>query len=116
METQLDICTNRDYCRDNLKVYEKYNGVCIRFLSGTPGPLPVGKLTEVRGLEEVSQIPGVKSADFYNRFKGLSLPETIPTLNDGSDRFFFIVTAANDFETARKINLKAEDKLNFLVQ
>jgi biotin carboxylase len=68
--------------------------LAIRFLTASPGPLPVGRLRSITGLDEVRNAPGVLEADLY-----LQPGETIrPVQVDADRRGYVIATGADPLE------------------
>ncbi len=68
--------------------------VAIRFLTAKPGPLPVGTVRRVGGLERVLQSPGVVQADCF-----LKEGDTIrPVQVDGDRRGYVIAVGATNVE------------------
>jgi biotin carboxylase len=66
----------------------------IRFLTARPGPLPVGKVTRVSGLERVREAPGVVQADVF-----LQEGETIrPVRLDGDRRGYVIAVGQTNVQ------------------
>jgi biotin carboxylase len=66
----------------------------IRFLTARPGPLPVGKVKRVSGLERVREAPGVVQADVF-----LQEGETIrPVRLDGDRRGYVIAVGQTNVQ------------------
>ena len=66
----------------------------IRFLTARPGPLPVGRVKKVSGLERVLKAPGVVQADVF-----LEEGETIrPVRLDGDRRGYVIATGKTNVQ------------------
>jgi len=66
----------------------------IRFLTARPGPLPVGKVTKVGGLDRVLRAPGVVQADVF-----LQVGEVIrPVRLDGDRRGYVIATGQTNVQ------------------
>jgi biotin carboxylase len=116
METWLDMFVKRDFSITDVTERDSYGGVSIRFLSGPPGPLPAGRLLGVDGMAAARGLDGVRYADFYNKFKQVEPPKAVPTLRDGSDRFFCCITTGDTYEAALVLNHKAETMLRFVVE
>ncbi|MGE4297193.1 MAG: hypothetical protein AB7E47_04115 [Desulfovibrionaceae bacterium] len=115
MATWFDISVDKAFSAGDVARLDAHGGVCIRFLSGPPGPLPQGRLHDVEGLAAVRAMPGVRFADFYNKFNQVTLPDAIPPLRDGSDRFFCCITTGDTYDDALALNRKAESMLRFVV-
>ncbi len=64
--------------------------LAIRFLTARPGPLPVGRLVSVNGLERVLAAPGVIDAGLYLRLGELIKPVQV----DADRRGYVIATGA----------------------
>lgn len=60
--------------------------VAIRFLTADPGPLPVGELVSIEGLERVRAAPGVLEASLY-----LRIGETINPVQVDADRRGYVI-------------------------
>lgn len=116
MEVWLDMFVKRDFGMQDAVERDRYEAVSVRFFSGPPGPLPVGRLLAVEGLDAVRALDGVRYADFYNKFKQVELPKAIPPLRDGSDRFFCCITTGDTYGAALALNRKAEAMLHFVVE
>ena len=73
---------------DELVVPRISRPTAIRFLTAHPGPLPVGKVRKVGGLDRVLEAPGVDQADVF-----LQVGEVIrPVRLDGDRRGYVIAT------------------------
>jgi biotin carboxylase len=73
---------------DELVIPRQSHPTAIRFLTAQPGPLPVGKVTKISGLDRVLKAPGVVQADIF-----LQEGETIrPVRLDGDRRGYVIAT------------------------
>lgn len=116
MEAWLDMFVKRDYGMADVVERDRYKAVSVRFFSGPPGPLPIGPLRAVEGMDAVRAMEGVRYADFYNKFKQVEPPKSIPPLRDGSDRFFCCITTGDTYEAALALNRKAETMLHFVVE
>jgi hypothetical protein len=82
---------------DEIVVPRHSRPTAIRFLTARPGPLPVGKVTKVSGLDRVLRAPGVVQADSY-----LAVGETIrPVRLDGDRRGYVIAVADTNVEALR---------------
>lgn len=64
--------------------------VSIRFLTAQPGPLPVGKVTKIGGLDRVLRAPGVVQADVF-----LQLGEEIRPVRLDGDRRGYVIAVGN---------------------
>lgn len=65
--------------------------LAIRFLTASPGPLPIGRLRSIEGLDLVCAAPGVLEAGLY-----LQPGETIKPVQVDADRRGFIVATGSD--------------------
>jgi biotin carboxylase len=75
----------------------------IRFLTARPGPLPLGKVRKVSGLERVLQAPGVVQADVF-----LQPGETIrPVRLDGDRRGYVIATGQTNVQALERAEAAA---------
>jgi biotin carboxylase len=78
--------------------------LAIRFLTAEPGPLPIGTVTAVGGLEKVLAFPGVVQADVF-----LSEGETIrPVRLDGDRRGYVIAIADTNLEALERAEAAAK--------
>lgn len=72
--------------------------LAIRFLTASPGPLPLGTVTRIGPLDDVLGAPGVVQAETY-----LVVGETIrPVRLDGDRRGYVIATAPTSIEALRR--------------
>ncbi|MBN1558535.1 MAG: hypothetical protein JW951_10375 [Lentisphaerae bacterium] len=113
METQLEIAVNREFSAAGLRGYDRHSAVCVRFLSGPPGPLPVGRFAGIDGLEAAREMPGIKFADYYSKIR---IPDRITPIRDGSDRFFAVTSVGSDYTEARARNCACEAQLRFKIE
>jgi biotin carboxylase len=75
----------------------------IRFLTARPGPLPVGKVKRVGGLDRVLQAPGVVQADVF-----LQEGETIrPVRLDGDRRGYVIAVGQTNVQALERAEAAA---------
>jgi biotin carboxylase len=75
----------------------------IRFLTARPGPLPVGKVTKVSGLDRVLRAPGVVQADVF-----LQEGETIrPVRLDGDRRGYVIAVGQTNVQALERAEAAA---------
>jgi biotin carboxylase len=83
---------------DELVLPRKSLPTAIRFLTGGPGPLPLGKVKKVSGLERVLKAPGVVQADVF-----LQEGETIrPVRLDGDRRGYVIATGRTNVQALER--------------
>jgi biotin carboxylase len=79
---------------DHLVVPKHSRPTAIRFLTARPGPLPVGKVKKVSGLERVLASPGIVQADVF-----LQEGETIrPVRLDGDRRGYVIAVGQTNVQ------------------
>jgi biotin carboxylase len=79
---------------DSLVVPSRSTPTAIRFLTAKPGPLPVGKVKTVGGLDHVLRAPGVVQADVF-----LQIGEVIrPVRLDGDRRGYVIATGQTNVQ------------------
>jgi biotin carboxylase len=77
--------------------------MAISFLTAQPGPLPIGRLVRVSGLERVLAFPGVVEADVY-----LQEGETIrPVQVDGDRRGYVIALGATNLDAVERAEAAA---------
>jgi biotin carboxylase len=75
----------------------------IRFLTARPGPLPVGEVTKVSGLDRVLRAPGVVQADVF-----LQEGETIrPVRLDGDRRGYVIAVGQTNVQALERAEAAA---------
>jgi biotin carboxylase len=87
--------------------------LAIRFLTASPGPLPVGRLESVTGLDEVRNAPGVLEADLY-----LQPGETIRPVQVDADRRGYVIATGEDAvealacadEAIRRLRVDVDDR------
>jgi biotin carboxylase len=80
--------------------------IAIRFLTASPGVLPLGEVRSVSGLELVRSSPGVLDADLY-----LQVGETIRPVQVDADRRGYVIATANTAEAALDLAQAAARKL-----
>jgi formate-dependent phosphoribosylglycinamide formyltransferase (GAR transformylase) len=75
----------------------------VRFLTGPPGPLPVGRVRRIGTLDKVLAFPGVVGADI-----DLSVGETIDRMRpDGEPRGHVLATAETNLEAVERAEAAA---------
>jgi biotin carboxylase len=83
---------------DELVIPRQSLPTAIRFLTAQPGPLPVGKVTKISGLDRVLKAPGVVQADVF-----LQEGETIrPVRLDGDRRGYVIATGQTNVQALER--------------
>ena len=88
---------------DELVVPERSRPTAIRFLTAKPGPLPVGVVKKVGGLERVLDAPGVVQADVF-----LQEGETIrPVRLDGDRRGYVIAVGETNVQALERAEAAA---------
>jgi biotin carboxylase len=88
---------------DDLVVPKRSQPTAIRFLTAQPGPLPLGKVTKVSGLERVQKAPGVVQAYVF-----LQEGETIrPVRLDGDRRGYVIATGQTNVQALERAEAAA---------
>jgi biotin carboxylase len=75
---------------DELVLPRHSQPTAIRFLTGHPGPLPLGTVTKVGGLDRVLASPGVVQADVF-----LQVGETIRPVRLDGDRRGYVIAVGN---------------------
>lgn len=80
--------------------------IAIRFLTASPGILPVGKVLSVEGLDRVRAAPGVLEAGLY-----LEVGETIRPVQVDADRRGYVIATADDANTALELAQQATTRL-----
>jgi biotin carboxylase len=92
-----------DEVPDHLVFPQHSRPTAIRFLTARPGPLPVGKVTKVSGLDRVLRAPGVVQADVF-----LQEGETIrPVRLDGDRRGYVIATGQTNVQALERAEAAA---------
>jgi biotin carboxylase len=88
---------------DELVIPRQSHPTAIRFLTAQPGPLPVGKVTKISGLDRVLKAPGVVQADVF-----LQEGETIrPVRLDGDRRGYVIATGQTNVQALERAEVAA---------
>jgi biotin carboxylase len=88
---------------DELVIPRQSLPTAIRFLTAQPGPLPVGKVTKISGLDRVLKAPGVVQADIF-----LQEGETIrPVRLDGDRRGYVIATGQTNVQALERAEVAA---------
>jgi biotin carboxylase len=85
--------------------------VAIRFLTAEPGPLPVGEVTSIDGLDRVRASPGVLAADLY-----FDVGTTIGPLRVDADRRGYVIATAESPGQALELADAAAQKLRLGVR
>ncbi len=80
--------------------------VAIRFLTAEPGPLPVGEVTSIDGLDSVRASPGVLAAGLY-----FDVGTTIGPLRVDADRRGYVIATAETPQEALELADAAAGKL-----
>jgi biotin carboxylase len=87
-----------DEVPDRLAKPRQSRPTAIRFLTAKPGPLPVGKVKRIGGLERVLAAPGVVQADVF-----LQEGEVIrPVRLDGDRRGYVIATGQTNVQALER--------------
>ena len=88
---------------DELVMPRHSRPTAIRFLTARPGPLPVGKVTKVSGIDRVLRAPGVVQADVF-----LQEGETIrPVRLDGDRRGYVIAVGQTNVQALERAEAAA---------
>jgi biotin carboxylase len=88
---------------DDLVVPKQSRPTAIRFLTAAPGPLPLGTVRKLGGLERVLASPGVVQADVF-----LQVGETIrPVRLDGDRRGYVIATGETNVQALERAEAAA---------
>lgn len=80
--------------------------LAVRFLTASPGILPLGRVVSVAGLERVRAAPGVLQADLY-----IQVGETIRPVQVDADRRGYIIATAEDANAALELAQQASHEL-----
>ena len=91
---------------DELVTPTSQRPIAIRFLTASPGVLPLGTVSAIEGLDEVRSSPGVLSADLY-----FDVGATITPLRVDADRRGYVVATAETPEAALVLAQAAAEKL-----
>jgi biotin carboxylase len=84
--------------------------IAIRFLTASPGVLPVGTVTAIDGLDEVRSSDGVLAADLY-----FGIGATIGPVQVDADRRGYVIATAETAEHALTLAEQAAEKLSVRV-
>ncbi len=88
---------------DELVVARHSRPTAVRFLTARPGPLPIGRVRKVSGLERVLKAPGVVQADVF-----LQEGETIrPVRLDGDRRGYVIAVGQTNVQALERAEAAA---------
>ena len=85
--------------------------IAIRFLTASPGILPLGKVVRVTGLERVRAAPGVLQADLY-----IQIGETIHPVQVDADRRGYVIATADNANSALDLAQQATHQLHVTVE
>ena len=85
--------------------------IAIRFLTASPGILPLGKVVRVTGLEGIRTAPGVLQADLY-----IQIGETIHPVQVDADRRGYVIATADNANTALELAQQATHQLHVEVE
>jgi biotin carboxylase len=85
--------------------------LAIRFLTASPGILPVGRVVSVDGLERVRAAPGVLEAGLY-----IQIGETIRPVHVDADRRGYVIATADTADAALDLAQRATRKLEVKVE
>ena len=80
--------------------------LAIRFLTASPGILPLGRVVAVAGLDRVRAAPGVLQADLY-----IQIGETIRPVQVDADRRGYVIATADDANAALELAQQASHEL-----
>lgn len=85
--------------------------IAIRFLTASPGILPLGRVVSVTGLERVRAARGVLQADLY-----IQVGETIHPVQVDADRRGYVIATADNANTALELAQQATHELHVAVE
>jgi biotin carboxylase len=85
--------------------------IAIRFLTASPGILPLGKVVRVTGLEGIRTAAGVLQADLY-----IQIGETIHPVQVDADRRGYVIATADNANTALELAQQATHQLHVEVE
>ena len=80
--------------------------LAIRFLTASPGVLPVGTITSIGGLDRVRSAPGVLAADLY-----IGPGATVRPVQVDADRSGYVIATAGDALEALELADRASELL-----
>lgn len=80
--------------------------LAVRFLTASPGILPLGRVVSVAGLDRVRAAPGVLQADLY-----IQIGETIRPVQVDADRRGYVIATADDANAALELAQQASHEL-----
>src|SRR5205814_8356415 len=83
----------------------------VRFLTASPGVLPLGEVTGIEGLDDVRASPGVLAADLYFEVGALIGP-----LRVDADRRGYVIATADTAEEASVLADAAARKLRVVTR
>lgn len=110
---QLDISLGKVDRAEDYKLPEKKDFLTIKFLNGIngeDGELKPGKVLDVKNLEEARDSRGVIGAGFFGRDK------TVRPLDNGLDRFFYVIASGKSVAEAVENSNTAAAKLEFIYE
>lgn len=81
-------------------------GAAIRYFK-----TPVGKIMDISGIDQAEKIDGVKQISFVK-----NVGDFVGEINNSTDRVGFVITQANDVDTAISINNKAKELINIKME
>jgi len=85
--------------------------LAIRFLTASPGVLPVGRVVSVEGLDRVRAAPGVLEAGLY-----IQVGETIRPVHVDADRRGYVIATADTASAALELARRATHELEVRVE
>ena len=85
--------------------------IAIRFLTASPGILPLGRVVSVTGLDRVRAARGVLQADLY-----IQVGETIHPVQVDADRRGYVIATADNANTALELAQQATHELHVVVE
>ncbi|MGD2279263.1 MAG: ATP-grasp domain-containing protein [Candidatus Omnitrophota bacterium] len=110
---QLDISLGEAKRAGDYEVSPKYDFLTIKFLNGIngeDGELRPGRVREVKNLEEAKNLRGIIGADFFGKNK------LVKPLENGLDRFFYIIASGKSIREAVENSDAAAKKLEFVYE
>jgi len=84
--------------------------LAIRFLTASPGILPIGRVLSIDGFEQVLASPGVLEAGIY-----IEIGETIRPVQVDADRRGYVIATADDANAALELAQRGTTKLRVTV-
>jgi biotin carboxylase len=106
----LDVCLGKISPYEHYRTLPRYQTILVSFLNAKPGPLKLGRVHSLVGLEVLKGSPGIIEADYFLHQQGI--PQVTP-LKLGKDRFFYIISTGVTEKEAHKNFKKGVEAVDF---